>query len=244
MAGRVSLVLTPSRTCARVAPIPRYRNYAYVNFLSMAEAEFATDRMRSFEFQGTVLRSEMTEARRTSCCLTISVGLAPRPAPPVPHAPRCLAVPGIFAGCDARTVATKTTSTGPATLFSPPLRPHSKIVLGPGITPTTRNIFSNNEATVVVEGIAESVSETDIYDAFASVGQLFSVNLIRKGDGAVRGLFRLSFFYLVLQTPAGLGGARLTSALRGGVVRGHLSIHQTLPLSTTARSRPPLWQPR
>ena len=44
---------------------PRYRNYAYVNFLSMAEAEFAADRMRSFDFQGTVLRSELTEARRT-----------------------------------------------------------------------------------------------------------------------------------------------------------------------------------
>jgi hypothetical protein len=96
-----------------------------------------------------------------------------------------------------RLVATKTTSTGPATLFSPPLRPHSKIVLGPGITPTTRNVFSNNEATVVVEGIAESVTETDIYDAFSAVGQLFSVNLVRKGDGAVRG-----------PCPSGWGGHR------------------------------------
>ena len=41
---------------------------------------------------------------------------------------------------------------------------------------------------MVIEGIAESVTETDIYEAFSTVGPLFSVNLVRKGDGAVRGL--------------------------------------------------------
>ena len=118
--------------------------------------------------------------------------IRPPARPPASNALCCTLAP---------TVATKTTSTGPATLFSPPLRPHSKIVLGPGITPTTRNIFSNNEATVVVEGIAESVSETDIYDAFASVGQLFSVNLIRKGDGAVRGAFPPSILPRIAPAP-------------------------------------------
>ena len=165
---------------ARAIP-PRYRNYAYVNFLNLAEAEFAAERMRSFDFQGHLLRSELTEARSTCGQRLLFVSRA--------GASRAdtAAVPRNAMGLCSAPVATKTTSSGQATLFSPPLRPHSKIVLGPGITPTTRNIFSNNEATVVVEGIAESVSETDIFDTFSTIGPLFSVNLIRKGDGAVRG---------------------------------------------------------